>query len=107
MAQIPDHIKKTLDAYVQALAKEINVKSAFVFGSYACGNWREDSDIDIAIFSEHFSNMDRVQAITFLLNRTLPYNLDIQPVAFDEQDLAPEAENPFVSEILKIGIKIA
>jgi predicted nucleotidyltransferase len=35
MAQIPDHIKKTLDDYVHALAKEIHVKSAFLFGSYA------------------------------------------------------------------------
>lgn len=107
MAQIPDQIKNTLVDYIQALAKEITVTSAFVFGSYAKGNWHEESDIDVAVFSEYFANMDRIQAITFLLNRTLPYHLDIQPVAFEANELTSPDENPFVAEILGTGVKIA
>ena len=107
MAEIPDDIKAALSDYVTRLSQEIQVRAAVLFGSYATGNWHENSDIDIAIFSDDFSDMDRVEAITFLLSRAMPYNLDIQPIAYDEQDLAHEDDNPFLHEILTTGVKIA
>jgi len=41
---------------------------------YRCpqSNGYAQSDIDIAIFSDDFSNMDRVEALTFLLNKAPP-----------------------------------
>ncbi|NLJ78112.1 MAG: nucleotidyltransferase domain-containing protein, partial [Tissierellia bacterium] len=39
---------------------------AFIFGSYAKGNYNENSDIDLAIFSEAFKDMDPVEGIKFL-----------------------------------------
>jgi predicted nucleotidyltransferase len=107
MAQIPTDITHALHDYVQHVAQDIRVTSAVVFGSYAKGHWRDDSDIDIAIFSEDFAGMDRVDAITFLLNKALPYHLDIQPLAYDAADLLNEQENPFLHEILTTGIKVA
>jgi uncharacterized protein len=107
MVKIPDNIEKALSEYLRELSQDIPVKSAFLFGSYATGKWTKDSDIDVAIFSSYFANMGRIEAITFLLNRTLPYHLDIQPVAFDEKDLDQETDNPFIHEILTTGIKIA
>ncbi len=107
MVEIPDRINRALSDYVTKLSQEINICAAVLFGSYATGNWNEESDIDIAIFSENFSDMDRVEAITFLLSRALPYNLDIQPLAYDERDLEHENDNPFIHEILTTGIKIS
>jgi predicted nucleotidyltransferase len=106
MAEIPDNIKHVLSEYVQKLSQDINVRSAILFGSYATGKWDHESDIDIAIFSDDFSSMDRVEAITFLLNKALPYDPDIQPLAYDENDLKNSSENPFIQEILITGIKI-
>lgn len=106
MAHIPTDIKMALHDYVQHVAQDIHVTSAVVFGSYAKGNWRDDSDIDIAIFSEAFAAMDRVEAITFLLDKALPYQLDIQPLAYDAADLLNERENPFLHEILTTGIRL-
>ena len=107
MAEIPDNIKHVLSEYVQRLSQDINVHSAILFGSYATGKWDQESDIDIAVFSGDFASMDRVEAITFLLNKALPYNLDIQPLAYDANDLKDPSENPFIQEILTTGIKIA
>lgn len=107
MAEIPDDINAALSDYVTRLSQEIQVRAAVLFGSYATGNWHEDSDIDIAIFSDDFSEMDRVEAITFLLSRAMPYNLDIQPLAYDQNDLEHEDGNPFLHEILTTGVKIA
>lgn len=106
MAEIPNHIKQAVTDYVAGLCNEIPVKSAVLFGSYATGKWNQESDIDIAIFSEYFAAMNRVDAITLLLQKAWPYHLDIQPLAFDAQDLANEAENPFIHEIVTTGMKI-
>jgi len=107
MAEIPDNIRQALTDYVQQVAQEITVQRAIVFGSYATGDWQPESDIDVAIFSEDFASMNRVEAITFLLNKALPYHLDIQPLAYDADDLAQARENPFIHEILRTGVKIA
>lgn len=107
MAEIPDHINAALSDYVTRLSQEIQVRAAVLFGSYATGTWHEDSDIDIAIFSENFSDMDRVEAITFLLSRAMPYNLDIQPLAYNEKDFEHEGDNPFLHAILTTGVRIA
>ena len=77
MAQIPDHIKKTLDAYVQALAKEINVKSAFVFGSYARGKATEDSDVDLLVIMDHDKPRNVDQAIAIRLQTDAPFPMDL------------------------------
>lgn len=106
MAQIPPAIKKTLTDYINSISIEIDIQSAILFGSYAQGNWNKESDIDIAIFSADFSNMDRIEAISFLLGKAYMYNLDIQPLAYDDQDLIHEHENPFIHSIVSTGIEL-
>lgn len=107
MIDMPEHIKIMILDYIQCVAQDIHVTATVVFGSYAKGSWRDDRDLDLAIFSEDFAGMDRVDAITFLLNKSLPYHLDIQPLAYGAADLLHAEENPFLAEILSTGIKLA
>jgi len=106
MAEIPVEIEKILFEYIQNLKKEINVKSVILFGSYAKSSWREGSDVDLAVFSDAFSRKDHVESIAFLLDMAMPYGIDIQPVAFDENDFENYKQNPFINEIVTTGIKI-
>ncbi len=106
MAKIPVEVEKTLSDYIKNLKKEIRVKCAILFGSYAKSDWGKDSDIDIAVFSDFFSHKDRTESIAFLLERALEYDLDIQPIAFDEKDFENYKENPFIDEIVTTGIRI-
>ena len=106
MVEIPDSIKKILKKYVKDLSKEMNVDSAILFGSYAWGNQNADSDIDLAIFSESFAGMDRTEAIAYLLDKTLEYEVDLQPLAFEKKELENYYKNPFINEIVTKGIRI-
>ena len=55
MAKIPASIKELIDNYIEALtAQGINIIGAFIFGSYARGNYTDFSDIDIALISNDF-----------------------------------------------------
>jgi len=106
MAQIPSHIKDILTDYVKELSREIKVRAAILFGSYASSQWQTESDIDIAIFSDYFPGRDRAEAIAFLLDKAMKYNLDIQPIAFEENDFENSKDNPFINEIVTTGIRI-
>ncbi|MEI6610804.1 MAG: nucleotidyltransferase domain-containing protein [Deltaproteobacteria bacterium] len=106
MAEIPAEIEKIIFEYIHNLKKEINVKSVILFGSYAKSSWQKDSDIDLAVFSNAFSRKDRADSIAFLLEKAMPYGLDIQPIAFDEDDFENYQQNPFINEIVTTGIRI-
>lgn len=106
MAQIPASIERKIRDYIKSLQKEINIAGAFLFGSYAKSQWSPESDIDIAVFSDFFAHKTTAEAIAFLLQRALVFDLDIQPVAFDAQDLERYQDNPFVRQIVTGGIRL-
>lgn len=76
-----------------------------MFGSDdANGNYNEDRDVDIAIFSEDFNGKNVIDVNAFLLSLARKYKeYCLEPIVFDEKDLH---ENPFVQEILTTGREI-
>lgn len=84
---------------------KINIEKAFLYGSYAKGNRDEQSDLDIATFSEGFKGQSFVDAVSFLPSLARKYkDICIEPVAFTVSDL--QEDNPFVKEIITAGEEI-
>ncbi len=58
---------ETVDAVIERalalLQKRIRIEAAYLFGSRLTGEAREDSDIDLAIFSPNVDGMDFFQRI--------------------------------------------
>lgn len=53
MAQTLSAVKGSITSYIKVLeAKGIHLEKAILFGSYARGTQREDSDVDLVIISE-------------------------------------------------------
>jgi uncharacterized protein len=105
MVEIPKKIKKAVRNYVKELSRDIPIEKAVLFGSYAKGNFNKDSDIDLAIFSDYFKDMKRVDGIRFLLHKAIRYpDFDLQPVPFTISDY--QERDDFVAEVLKDGIEI-
>jgi predicted nucleotidyltransferase len=82
---------------------EIRINNAILFGSYARGNYNENSDIDLAIISEDFSGTrlfdNSMMAKARLKSSSLIETLPFRPEEFN-------TDNPFVREIMKHGIEI-
>jgi len=104
LVKIPNYIGKQLNEFVYDLSKEIDIIALILYGSYANGTWSKDSDIDIAVFSDSFSKMDPVEATAYLLNKTIKFEIDIQPISFNRLDYINSNLNPFIENILKNGI---
>jgi type I restriction enzyme S subunit len=71
---LPD---KTIEKIQQIFEGNSKVDKAFVFGSRAKGNFKDGSDIDIAIKGKELSFNDTLDLIGKLENLNLPYTIDL------------------------------
>jgi len=104
MARIPNRIQKIIAKYLLTLKDNgINIKQAFLFGSYAKGNATDLSDIDIALVSDEFVGVrfldkNKIRKITISVSsdlEVLPFNSN----SFNNND-------PLVTEILTTGVRL-
>ncbi len=75
---------------------------AYLFGSYARGNFHEDSDIDVAVILKDYDNLLNIQLELMRLRRRIDSR--IEPHPFRENDF--NKSNPMVAEILQFGKEI-
>ncbi len=80
----------------------IEIQKAYIFGSYAKGNFNEDSDIDLALVFKGLHKSFDMQIRLMKLRRKI--DLRIEPHPFDESDF--NSSNPFANEIIRTGKKI-
>lgn len=104
MDKIPQPIQKIIEEYLNELSNQIPVQKAILFGSYAKGTYHQYSDVDIAIFSDYFKGMSRVDGIHFLLLSAMDYDMDIEPQSFTMDEYNEPVG--LVEEILKTGIEL-
>jgi predicted nucleotidyltransferase len=104
MVIIPEKVQKIINDYLFSLEKNgINIKQAFLFGSYAKGNATNLSDIDIALVSDEFVGVrfldkNKIRKITISVSsdlEVLPFNSNL----FNNND-------PLVTEILSTGVRL-
>ncbi|HCB35191.1 MAG: hypothetical protein A3H73_01950 [Candidatus Taylorbacteria bacterium RIFCSPLOWO2_02_FULL_50_120] len=82
---------------------KIPFSDVYLFGSFAKGEARKWSDIDVAIFSKREETDDFIIELGRL---TREVDLRIEPHIFSEKDLQT-VSTPFVQEILRTGIKVS
>ncbi|NMM65117.1 nucleotidyltransferase domain-containing protein [Clostridium sp. P21] len=104
MDKISESVQKIIAEYIRELGKQIPIQKAILFGSYAKGTIHRYSDVDIAIFSDYFKDMSRVDGIHFLLLSAMDYDMDIEPQPFTMDEYREPVG--LVEEILKTGIEL-
>ena len=86
--------------YKEMVAERLPLKALYLYGSYSKGNYREDSDIDIAVVVEHLDdNYFEDTTLLWKLRRKIS-NL-IEPVLLIE-----DMSNPLYCDIARTGILI-
>ncbi|NJM94927.1 MAG: nucleotidyltransferase domain-containing protein [Cytophagales bacterium] len=97
-------VNDIIHAFLADLAQEgYTPERAVLFGSYAYGKPKETSDIDLALWDEHFIGclpMD-VPPIVHVQSRHRPLEVHTFAAGSTEDD------DPFIAEILKKGIEIS
>lgn len=95
-------IIETAKRYVQEIPESMDLKKAYLFGSFAKGAELEDSDIDIAIIVGKMDDFFAMQMQLMRLRRKI--DLRIEPHPIWDKDF--NIQNPFAYEIQKTGIEL-
>jgi len=97
----PDLNRKLKD-FINLLLEKIRVEAVVLFGSYAHGNPKDYSDIDIAVFSPDFGK-NPLEETTFLFKLRRKIDTDFEPLAYSDNDLYNYTPADFVYEIIENG----
>ena len=79
--------------------KEYGVEKAYVFGSYARGDYNENSDIDIIIVAKNIKSLLIIGAILEALKQVLQKEVDLIEEECFEEDNIEEWEQEFYDNI--------
>ena len=88
--------------YADAIKANFNYTKIILFGSYAKGNFNEESDIDIAVIFNDYSSLIDMQLELMRLRRKIDSRIEPHPFRESEFD----SSNPLVNEIIKYGQEI-
>jgi predicted nucleotidyltransferase len=82
------------------------VKKVLLYGSYAKGSARADSDVDVAVFLDYPDHTQRLELATKLFHYAADIDIEIEPKCFfwDEYNNCPQGS--ILSEILKTAIEV-
>ena len=106
MAKVKSKVKKYLKEYIEEANKICPVDKAILFGSHSRGNFSDQSDIDIAIFSRKVHDKNRLKIMSKMLLLISKFKIDIQPLVFSYQDYLDEDNDFILNEIKKKGVEI-
>ncbi len=98
-------IMEIVQKYVEKICENYKVYAIILFGSYAKGTQREDSDIDIAIVTDDIgSDITDEELKLMRLRRKIDTRIEPHIIRVKEYK---NAETPFIQEIIDTGIKVA
>ncbi len=96
-----EEIIKKLKRYKKLLAQQMQFSELILFGSYAKGTAREDSDVDVAVVVDEFKgDFFSTRPLLWKIRRQVDDR--IEPVLFEKK----HDDSGFLSEIMKNGIII-
>jgi len=96
-------IKNIVSKFIGLVSNEFPLKSVYLFGSYANGNAKDYSDVDLAIVSDKFEGsrfFDKQKLNKYILKTSI--DLEVHP--FKTEDFTDD--DPFVKEIIETGQKL-
>jgi uncharacterized protein len=105
MAVTENQLDTIIKGFVENLCNEIDVEEVILFGSYARGDAKEHSDIDLAIISDWFENKPHIKNMQFLSIKAARYNSLIEALPFTVQEYQNPDQRTLMASIIKSGRK--
>ena len=103
---VDPEIRDIILRFVETLNKKgIHVEKAVLFGSYASGNFRPSSDLDLAIVSPDFGK-DKFEEGKMLLQMAWRVDPRIEPIPISSKSYENDTWIPLIYEIKEKGIEV-
>ena len=102
MAKNADSVEKKLKDFVALMRETYNIYAVVLYGSYAEGRASDNSDIDVAVFSDDFGK-NPYEEMTALFRLRRRIDTDIEPLPFSRDAYFSNDDADFVNEIIRKG----
>lgn len=103
MARQPIEVERIAAQTVAALRRHISVRRAYIFGSYAQGVPREDSDIDIAVFSPAVEGMSLDEKVGLVATIQKEVGTEVELHLFSDRCLEAARPTNLYGHIVQSG----
>jgi predicted nucleotidyltransferase len=103
MALSENQVVEIIKGFIAALRREIPIKEFLLFGSYAHGNPKVYSDIDLAVISDWFEGKPKIENMQYLSRIAAAYNTLIEALPFTEEEYRNLDKRSFLASIVKAG----
>jgi predicted nucleotidyltransferase len=103
MALPKDQVDKIITGFISRMVTEIHVDEVILFGSYAHGNPKEHSDIDLAVISNWFRGKTRIESMQYLSRMAAVYNNLIEAIPFTAEEYRQLDRRTFLASIVREG----
>jgi hypothetical protein len=79
----------------------VRVKKIILYGSYALGRAKEDSDIDLVVVSDDFKNMDLWERLCLLGRARIGIKRPMEILGLTEEEFVEEQSGTFIGDEVK------
>lgn len=108
MVKTEREIKEIIDRFMFEVERlGVKPEKVILYGSYAKGNPKEESDIDIVVISGDFRNMnirERLELLGIAAGRVFE---PIEALGYTEEEIESEKKGTFIEEIIDSGKHVA
>lgn len=104
MAQVPNQVIDSIKKFKDSIKSGLNVKKVILFGSYARGNYTDNSDIDVCIIAEDISN--NYLAMLQIAPKVVDIDVRIEPVVFSDKEFNESNLYGLLKEVKAYGIEV-
>ncbi|BCB96060.1 DNA polymerase beta-like region [Dissulfurispira thermophila] len=108
MVKTAQEIKEIVERYAAELEKiGIRPQRVILYGSYAKGQAREDSDIDLIVISEDFKGRnlrERLEILGLAAGRVFE---PIEARGYTEEEIIAKEDGSFLDEVVTEGLAVA
>ncbi len=106
MDQIEAVIRDKILRFYQAARQSLPIRKVLLYGSYAKGNARQDSDIDVAVVVDEADHAKRIEITTELFDSALRVDPAIEPKCIFWDEYKNHDRASILAEIIATAVEI-
>ena len=106
MARSLQEVEQSVRAFNKCLIAQLPVKKVLLYGSYAKGCPRTDSDIDVAVFLDYPDHSQRLELAAKLFHLAGEVDVEIEPKCFFWDEYNNHDKASILAEILNTAIEV-